>query len=434
MRPMTRAPLRYRLALTVYQAALGLMMPLVWRYFRRRGEKDPDYISHLDERRGTGPDRPADIWIHAVSLGEFRSAEPLIARLLTAGQTLVITHATPAGRRASERALATEISAGRVQVCYAPIDRVSYWARFFARTTPRAGLVMEMEFWPGMIEAAARAGVPLWLTNSQIPGRSFPRALRVKALLGAHAAGRTRGVFAKSDRMAERFRELGASDVRAMGETRFDIEAPARHLAAGERLAEHLDGRPIYTFASVVEGEEESYLAAVRDLFKDKERPLIIWVPRAPEVFDMTFKRLEDAGLIVMRRSAAFDDDLTAISPLDTCEVLLGDSFGEMFFYLAAASAVSVGGGFVEKGAHNIIEPLKLGKPVVTGPHIWTIEFPGEEARSVGVLSVCTDPATLGDMLKAAANTDPTLQNAFHAAHSGASDRIADAVLKEITR
>ena len=28
--------------------------------------------------------------------------------------------------------------------------------------------------------------------------------------------------------------------------------------------------------------------------------------------------------------------------------------------------AVIVGGGFVEKGAHNVIEPLSLGKPMIT--------------------------------------------------------------------
>ncbi|MXQ06414.1 3-deoxy-D-manno-octulosonic acid transferase [Alphaproteobacteria bacterium GH1-50] len=423
------ATLRYRLAMAGYQAALAAAEPQIWRYFRRRGGGDPMYLDHWDERRGEGAPFEADIWVHAVSLGEYRSAEPLIRRLLLAGQSVILTHATPAGRRASEKALADEIADGRVAIRFAPIDRTPYWKRFFALHRPRTGLVMEMEFWPGMISAAAASGVDLWLANSQVPGKSFPRALRLKRLLGTHPAALAHGVFAKSDRMAERFRALGAERVDAMGETRFDIPPPATHLEAARALTDRLQGRPVVTFASVVAGEEAVYLEAARALAAHEARPLVIWVPRAPEFFDATASRIGGAGLSLAQRSEVFDADLSLTGSLEDKDVLLGDSFGEMFFYLALAGAVSVGGGFVEKGAHNIIEPLALGKPVVTGPHIWTIEFPGEEARAAGVLTVCDSPGHLADMLIAALEDDPARYRAFHAAHAGASERIARAVL-----
>ena len=425
---MSDTPLRFRLAVAAYQVALAALMPLVWRYFRRRGRGDAAYLEHWGERKGEGAPFDADIWVHAVSLGEFRSAEPLIAKLLAAGKRLVLTHATPAGRRASEAALAAEIGAGTVRVEYAPLDRTSYWRAFFARIRPRTGLVMEMEFWPGMIEAARQEGVALWLTNAQVPGKSLPRALRVRSWLGAHPAGRTAGVFAKSERMADRFRRLGAKTVRAVGETRFDIPAPKPQTDAGAALAKSLGGRQVVAFASVVQGEEQVYLDAVQALQRDAQPPLVIWVPRAPEAFDPTFDLLKQVGLRVARRSQTFDADMNPIQSLD-CDVLLGDSFGEMFFYLAAADVVSVGGGFVEKGAHNIIEPLALSRPVVTGPHIWTIEFPGEEAREAGVLSVCEETGELAALLRSHMSGDGRAEAAFHAQHLGASQRIADAIL-----
>ena len=418
------APLRYRFAMWAYQRALAVAEPLIWRYFRKRGRGDTAYLDHWDERRAEGESFFADIWIHAVSLGEYRSAEPTIRTLVAAGYRIVITHATPAGRRASLAALSKEIAARRVAIRYAPIDREIYWSLFFARHLPRLGLVFEMEFWPGMIEAAAAGEVPLWLVNSQIPEKSFSRARRLRSLTGGHPAARAARVFAKSERMAERFRALGAEDVEVMGETRFDIPPPPHHVAAGKALGGSLAARSAYTFASVVAGEEEVYLAAARAL----SRSLVIWVPRAPELFDATDAMLRNAGLRVARRSAVLGDDLGPPPDLSRVDVLLGDSFGEMFFYLAAADVVSVGGGFVEKGAHNVIEPLALGKPVVTGPHVWTIEFPGVEAAEAGVLDICKAPGDLAGALTALQGEGVEKARAFHARHSGASARLVAAV------
>ena len=425
----SRAPLRYRAAIAIYQAVLWAAMPLVWRYFRRRAERDPAYGLHLDERRGVFGGNPVDVWIHAVSLGEFRSAEPVIRGLLSAGKSIILTHATPAGRAASEAALATEIGTGRVQVSYAPVDRISAWSRFFRVAQPRAGLIFEMEFWPGMTEAAVSFGVNLWFVNSQIPEKSFPRVLKAARLLGSHPATRAQGVMAKSTRMASRFKALGAANVEVVGETRFDIEPPSLQVAAGQTLKAQIGARPLYVFASVVEGEEHVYMAACQDLGRAKPKPLVIWVPRAPEVFQSTYEMLRNAGLHVGRRSTEITERLELIGSPNDFDILLGDSFGEMFFYLSGADVVSVGGGFVEKGAHNVIEPLALGKPIVTGPHIWTIEFPGREARDAGVLTICKDPDGLADALTLARDNSVDAACDFHRANIGASGRIVKAVI-----
>ena len=426
------APLRYRLAMTLYQAAWAVAMPLVWRYFRKRATRDPAYGDHLGERKGRYPSASADVWIHAVSLGEFRSALPVIDGLLAKGRRLVITHATPAGRRASHAALEGPIARGQVVVGYAPLDRLKYWARFFANTTPAIGLVFEMEYWPGMTEAATRAGVPMWFVNAQIPEKSFPRAQTVSRLFGAHPVSQSAGVLAKSTNMADRFRALSAPIIEVAGETRFDIAPPQDHVSAGIRLKSLVGTRPIYVFASVVEGEEEIYLNACAKLALADPKPLVIWVPRAPEVFDDTADLITQARLTMARRSEIFDDELTATASLEETDVLLGDSFGEMFFYLAASDVVSVGGGFVEKGAHNVIEPLALGKPVIVGPHVWTIEFPGREAQSAGVLTICEDPDTLANLLVEARGASAQLAEEFHRANLGASTKIIELVEREM--
>ncbi len=415
------AGVRYRTFLAVYALVLRLGEPLIWRYFRRRAKADPAYMTHAEERRGQGVAFAADLWVHAVSLGEFTSAEPLIRQALARGWRVVTTHATPAGRAAAEAAFGAEAS---VAIRYMPIDRPLYWRRFFDRHTPKAGLIMEVEFWPVMFEEARKAGCALCLANSQVPSKSFPRARRMAALAG-HPVARAAAVFAKSEPIAERFRALGADPVLSLGETRFDIPAPARLVDAGQALS---GSRKVLTLASVVAGEEETYLALLRELLADENPPMVIWVPRAPERFEDHARLLTEAGFSVTRRTDAFDPDLSPLQDLAETQILLGNSLREMFFYLSPADAVIVGGGFTEKGAHNVIEPLSLGKPVITGPHIWTIEYPAVEAAAANVLTIVEDKTRLATAVREAMDAGGPAAEAFHAANTGASSRIFDAI------
>jgi 3-deoxy-D-manno-octulosonic-acid transferase len=192
----------------------------------------------------------------------------------------------------------------------------------------------------------------------------------------------------------------------------------------------------VVAVASVVEGEDALYLDAYRRLqvafrTRDLRPPLILHIPRAPERFGAAGDFLEGHGQRVLRRSTALDDTLTARDPaaLNDADILLGDSMGEMYFYLALADLAVAGGGFLPSGAHNVIEPLALKKPVLSGPNIWTIEYPGQDAVEAGVLRLCPDIPALAAAIESQL-TDPAQMadiasraEAFFAAHSGATAR-----------
>ena len=94
-----------------------------------------------------------------------------------------------------------------------------------------------------------------------------------------------------------------------------------------------------------------------------------------------------------------------------------------MYAYLAMADMVIVGGGFTPKGAHNIIEPLALRKPVIVGPVIHTIEYPAIEAIATGVCWQMDSPEKLREVLLAGTAPDPAAIEAFFNAHSGSTAR-----------
>lgn len=407
--------------LALYRLAWVVLTPLVLIYLWRRGRRDPLYAQHLGERFGSYTPLPQNpVWIHAVSLGETRSAVPLARALLGRGETIVFTHFTPAGRREAMRVFAQDIAAGRVASVWVPLDMAWIYARFFRACRPKIGLTMEIEVWPAMIFAAKRAGVALFMCNGQYSRKSLARDGRGLRLRQRIMTGLS-GVLVKSQVQADRFTAIGVRPAHVTGELRFEQPIPDALLTAAAAFAPKLNGRRVITIASAVEGEDQIYIDTIKALRAKGDDTLIIYVPRAPERFADVAGLLADVGLTVARRSDVFDDALNVKGWTGDVDVLLGDSMGEMYFYLSLSQRVIVGGGFLPHGAHNIIEPLALGKPVVTGPHTHIIEYPFVEAEAAGVAKSVPDTAALIAALSGDIWTTPEDIAAFMDAHGGAS-------------
>ena len=368
-----------------YRLLWLILMPLVLFYLKWRARREPMYTSNIKERFGFGVKQTGEwVWVHAVSLGEFRSAIPLIDELLARSQRVLITHFTPASRQVSMDHYGDQIAEGMVVVCWIPFDYSMAFNRCFRRFSITYGLVMEVEFWPGMIMSARAANIPLFLCNGQYPNKSYERD-KHRVLSSRDIVPGFAGVLVKSNRMAEPFRELGLDKIAITGEMRFEQPINQSHIDAAVRVRSQLSGRPVLTFASAVKDEDALFIAAIQSLKSRMPEALIIYVPRKPEHFDRAADLIQASGLSVARRSAIFDSAFEPNHAL-LCEVLLGDSLGEMHFYLALADQIVVGGGFVPQGSHNIIEPLSLGKPTLVGPNTWTIDFPAIEAIEAGVV------------------------------------------------
>jgi len=222
--------------------------------------------------------------------------------------------------------------------------------------------------------------------------------------LFGHPVELVSGVAAKSMEHAINFRLMGQKNVVPIGEFRFDQIIPESHVLSSNSALSvvNQNNRSVIGFSSVIFGEADIYIKCMKYLKefsaeKGFQKPLYVFVPRAPEVFDDTFKKIEDAGLSVVRRSESFSEDLKPNTSVDwnNIDVLLGDSFGEMYFYLKLCDHVVAGGGFWHTGAHNIIEQLQLHKPVTVGPEIWTIKFPALQAEEAGLLKVVKNPVEL---------------------------------------
>jgi len=410
-----------RVYTALWWAALPVLPVRLWW----RGRREPGYRAHVAERFGRYPPRPAGevVWVHAVSLGETRAAAPLVARLLRErpADTVLLTHMTATGRAAG-----AALGDPRVVQAWLPYDVPFAVERFLAHFRPRAGLLMETEVWPNLLDAARRRDVPVFLVNARLSERSARRYARVPAL--AHAAfASLAGAAAQTRDDAARLSALGARDVACTGNLKFDQPVGDDVPARAATMRAMLGARPVLLAASTRDGEEALLLDALaRDGARTTPalppRTLVAIVPRHPQRFGAVAELLRARGIRFARRS-------DATWPADV-DVLLGDSMGELPVYYAAADVAFVGGSLLPLGGQNLLEPIALGVPTLVGPHTFNFAEAADAAIEAGAALRVADADALVDAAGALLRDDAARagmrarSTAFMAAHRGAVDRL----------
>lgn len=388
------------------------LLRLVWR-----ARRQPAYLRHLPERFGfcLAPAPASPIWLHAVSVGETRAAEPLVAALRRQypERAILLTHTTPTGRQTSQNLFGDGVTR-----CYLPYDLPFAVERFLRHYRPSVGLLMETELWPNLIAACRAAGVPLLLVNARLSERSARGYGRVRAL-AAESLAALAGLGAQSEADAQRLRRLGAVEVCVTGNVKFDrMPAPAE-LGAGLGLRALFGTRPVFLAASTREGEEALVLEAVREAPADL---LTVIVPRHPQRFDAVAQLLDRGGIAYQRRSAAHP--VAAAT-----RAVLGDSMGEMYAYYAACDVAFIGGSLLPLGGQNLLEACAVGRPVLIGPHTYNFVEASAAAVEAGAAVRVSDARQLGAELNALLRDAPRRERMAAAgrglmhAHQGATAR-----------
>jgi 3-deoxy-D-manno-octulosonic-acid transferase len=431
-----------RLAIGVYQALWVVLLPVFCAFMWQRGRREPLYRQFWAERWGIVPSRlKSPIWVHSASMGEIRGAIPLVRALLAAGYPVMVTTLTPAGRTAAQKLLETEIQQGHAQVAYLPFELSGAVKRFIRHVQPRCAMMTEIDTWPVLLTTLRREGLPVCMANAQYPQKSIERDVRRWGGFRAKLFPAYQLVMCKSETHAARFRQVGCARVEVVGETRFDLPISSSQISAAAHWVTQwqldLAQRPVIAFASAITGEDEQFIDAMQQIQRGlaaagRSQPLFVYVPRSPQRFDTVHDLLQSAGFQTLRRSQVFDAQWALLNPnmdVQGVDVLLGDSLGEMYFYLALSQAVVVGASFVPLGAHNVIEPLALKKPVMVGHSIWGIEYPGVEALAAGVLQQHTDIPSLAQALVQLLTAPGAYAQAvagaeqFYAEHAGSTSK-----------
>jgi 3-deoxy-D-manno-octulosonic-acid transferase len=369
---------------------MGLAAILLTPYWLIQGIRHGKYLSNLKERLGLAfpaleklpAERPAAVWLHAVSVGEVLAGVTLAKRLKAEvpERALVVSTTTITGQ-----ALANERMPFADAVIYFPLDWAFCARRALAAVRPALVVVLETEIWPNFLREAARRNVPVVFVSGRISDRSFARSHTWLSLAGFYlrpflrdALAHASGFWMQSKKDAKRVIALGAppEKVKVGGNLKYDLELPK-----STPLAEWLEGelqrsgrRPLIVAGSVVATEEPLALIAFGVAQGEHRQALLVLAPRKQERFDAAAAFVTESQRKYVRRSSlhvpapggqALGGHETQLG--DDVTVLLLDSIGELSSLYRLADGVFVGGSLVESGGHNILEPAAFGKVPVFG-------------------------------------------------------------------
>jgi len=434
----------------IYTALLRLLLPCLllgswWRAWRTGARKQVFAASRFGVyARAEPPLRANSIWIHAVSLGETRAAQPLIQALLAQGRQVLLTHMTATGMQEGQRLFAHARTQGLLRQTWLPYDLPGASRRFLTHYQPRAGVLMEREVWPNLLHAAHAANIPVVLASARLSEKSAQRTAKARSVMRP-AYRKLRLVCAQTEDDAQRLRQAGALHVRVCGNFKFDVVSPDEQLAQGRALAAALPV-PVIAIASTREEENQLFVQALqqqrsRYVRQRKALPdtaLFFLIPRHPQHFDDVAAMLESAALPFVRWSQLRTQDAADVA--QACrqvQVVLGDTVGDMTRHYAAARVAIIGGSFAPYGGQNLIEACAAGAPVIVGPHTWNFEQAAQDAITHNAAARVTD-ANAALVLALSWLEQPEQRNAMAQAathwvaqHTGAVQRVL-AALEEL--
>jgi 3-deoxy-D-manno-octulosonic-acid transferase len=435
--PATAADALSPLPLSLYSIAWRLGSPLAVGYLLARSIRQPAYRRHWQERFGLVAPRASRgplIWVHAVSVGETRAAQPLLEALMQQCPTAeyLLTHMTPTGRETGR-----VLFGDRVHQAYLPYDLPDAQRRFLRAWRPTMGVLLETELWPNLMREAEAAGVPVAMVSARLSERSLARGLRYRQLV-LPAARRLALLLAQSEADAARLARLGRPADAVTGNLKFDSRASPAQVERGLAWRVRAAGRPVVVAASTRDGEETLILEAWRKATAPggADAPLLAIVPRHPQRFEEVSALLATSGVRHARR-IALDDPAFDWRSVD---VLLGDSMGEMAAWYALADAAIIGGSLLPYGAQNLIEACAAGCPVLVGPHDFNFAEvaraaidAGAAVRFTDALDAVTHALTLV-VEPERRDAQAAAGRAFADAHRGATDRTVAALASLLAR
>lgn len=351
---------------------------------------------------------PPTIWFHAVSVGEVNLLAPLLREIAAREPTwrIYLTVTTVAGYELARKKYPNAV------LSYAPLDFSWAVRRAIRAIRPDLLVLVELELWPNLIQAAAEFGAKVAVINGRLSARSFGR-YRLLRWLVSRTLRRINLIAAQSSEYAERFTALGAAaeSVHITGSLKFDGARSDRavpEVAALRSLAGFTESDIVFVAGSTSEPEEEIVLAACGELWPEFPNLRLVIVPRHPERFNAVARQIAAAGPSWARRNdlrakvksqksevemqnaeCRMQNDAQLVhqtpnsklqppslqprasSLIQPFRILLVDTVGELENWWGTASLGFVGGSFMPRGGQSMIEPAAYGVATCFGPQTW---------------------------------------------------------------
>ncbi|BHH83813.1 3-deoxy-D-manno-octulosonic acid transferase [Desulforhopalus sp. 52FAK] len=309
-------------------------------------------------QKNLATDAPVTFWIHALSVGETTSAEPLIRGLKTHYPhcKIIFSVTTKSGKHVADTRLKTLVDV----VLDGPLDILPVVHYFHLMICPDFFILVETDFWPNNLLLLKQKNVPTILVNGRVSEKSITGYKRMPFFFGpmfksfSALCMQTAGDKSKMESLG-----IPAANILTLGNLKFDTP---EFIFQKTLFQKHLPSkRTVFICGSTHPGEEELLISSYLETRHEYPELFLIIAPRnikrAGEIKDFAIKQ----GLSVALKT---EPDAGEI------DILILNTIGELAAYYSICQIAFVGGSLVAKGGHNPIEPASMGVPVLFGPHM----------------------------------------------------------------
>ena len=318
---------------------------LCWKAFRHKQSR------YLKQRLGAGLDGiPKNcLWLHCASVGEVNTVLPLLHELHQRNpqQNFLITTNTPTGADIVIRQQQPYLFHA-----YLPFDWILSVTLFISTIKPKALYVLETELWPNLFSVCHTRKVPVVIINGRLSPKTTATFKWVRKVLG-QLLQLTDHIYARSEADHDAFIKLGANKHKVSLIGNLKYSPPSSHAIEKPQVSGE------YVVAASTHADEE--IQILKCWLKLDRPELLVIAPRHPERREEILKQITSLTEMIAVRSR--NDTIT-----ETTKVYLLDTVGELNNWFAGARLVIMGGTFIPRGGHNLLEPAHFGKAVIFGP------------------------------------------------------------------
>ena len=291
------------------------------------------------------------LWMHAASLGEYEQGLPVLEKLKGKypNHKVLITFFSPSGYENVVKKNKEDI------LCYLPFDKKSTISEFVKAVHPEIFFTVKYDFWYHLLDELKKINAKVFVISALFyenqvyfkpQGKWFVNELKKNV----------DWIFHQTEKSLSLAQKVGLTKCSVSGDTRFDrVKQIKNRDNSVEFISEFKAEKKLLVFGSSWEAEEK--MAQILSQKLENFKILIA-------THDL--KRVQNLKQIFPSAILYSELGKSQISNLDS-QILIIDCIGLLSKLYSYADIAIVGGGFHDKGLHNILEAATFGVPVIFG-------------------------------------------------------------------
>jgi 3-deoxy-D-manno-octulosonic-acid transferase len=310
-------------------------------------------------------DKP--VWIHALSVGEVISSQPLVEKIIdNYKRPVVFSVSTQTGYQTAKRILGSKIDF----LFFSPYDIFFVVQYVIKKIDPYIIVLVESDIWPNFMHTIKKEKIPTILVNARLSVKSYKGYKRFSHIFIPMLL-QFRAICAQTQDDSKRFISLGLpkNSIVTTGNIKFDQKFDNITKEDIKRLnvlvKSGLD-KKIFIAGSTHKGEETVLSKAFLNIKKIFKNSIFIVVPRNPDRALSVKKIFSAKGF----STVFYTDVLNKKTEMKSRDVLIVDTIGILTTLYAISDVVFIGGSMANEGGHNPLEAAFFSKPVIFGPYM----------------------------------------------------------------